>query len=504
VHEQETDAIEEKIMQMNDTGVVPIKQRAKNITQRKCAACEKEEEIHKQSKEQPGEKIIQKKCDGCKEEDEKEKKVQRKESADSGHDISTNVEQSLLSGGQPLDGNIRSFMEPRFGHDFSKVQVHNDSLAHQSAKDINALAYTHGHHIVFGEGQYHPGIKECNKLLAHELTHVVQQEKGGYHVGDVGVYSNMTNAGTGFLNDEGVAMTEPQGDEIGIGQDDAGVSTDAGVAPDASASVPAPDAGSNADAGTNADAGATTTPAPTTPAASCTITSTTGVHAPDRSPDNRTTIGVCETVTFSVGGAAINWSADKGWPLTRNGKNTYDWAAPEEDGTATITATNPATSQTCSIIMTVIKPESIVMRRNSILGIHPTTAATVGMTADVFVRPRNVNFGWVSVLEDPGPASNVTGYFAALQAAGTNLNHVPSLLFSRFNWNNSLCCDTAAIRSSGLPAPYSVGTWDWDIPVRYRCFNSTGTGHLFTRSLQQFRMDAAGNVSVRKAGAHVP
>src|SRR5947209_15066228 len=76
--------------------------------------------------------------------------------------------------GQPLDAGTRAFMESRFGHDFSRVRVHTDSRAAESAQAINALAYTVGRNVVFGRGQYAPGTSEGSKLLAHELTHVVQ------------------------------------------------------------------------------------------------------------------------------------------------------------------------------------------------------------------------------------------------------------------------------------------------------------------------------------------
>lgn len=87
------------------------------------------------------------------------------------------VEEVLRSPGQPLDRQTRELLEPRFGHDFSKVRVHADSRAAQSASSVNALAYTVGHNIVFDRGQYHPRQREAQKLLAHELTHVVQQSR---------------------------------------------------------------------------------------------------------------------------------------------------------------------------------------------------------------------------------------------------------------------------------------------------------------------------------------
>jgi hypothetical protein len=81
----------------------------------------------------------------------------------------------LGSPGQPLDADTRFFFESRFGHDFSRVTVHADSRAAESARAVNALAYTVGHDIVFGAGEYAPGTATGRKLLAHELTHVVQQ-----------------------------------------------------------------------------------------------------------------------------------------------------------------------------------------------------------------------------------------------------------------------------------------------------------------------------------------
>lgn len=85
------------------------------------------------------------------------------------------VHEVLNSPGQPLDAETRAYMEPRFGHDFSKVRVHADGKAAESAQAINALAYTAGRDIAFDKGQYAPETTGGKKLLAHELTHVVQQ-----------------------------------------------------------------------------------------------------------------------------------------------------------------------------------------------------------------------------------------------------------------------------------------------------------------------------------------
>ncbi|MBZ5522158.1 MAG: DUF4157 domain-containing protein [Acidobacteriia bacterium] len=89
------------------------------------------------------------------------------------------VHEVLNSPGRPLDGTMRSFMEPRFGHDFSGVRIHTDPRAAESARSVNALAYTVGRNIVFASGQYSPGSPAGQRLLAHELTHVVQQQQWG-------------------------------------------------------------------------------------------------------------------------------------------------------------------------------------------------------------------------------------------------------------------------------------------------------------------------------------
>ena len=85
------------------------------------------------------------------------------------------VHEVLASTGQPLDSATRGFMGLRFGHDFSRVRVHTDAKAAESARAVNAVAYTVGHHMAFGAGQYVPETSEGRRLVAHELTHVVQQ-----------------------------------------------------------------------------------------------------------------------------------------------------------------------------------------------------------------------------------------------------------------------------------------------------------------------------------------
>lgn len=110
------------------------------------------------------------------EEDEKGKKLHLTENHDNTYSFAPPVMQDVLSsGGKPLDTRTRRFMESRFNYDFGNVKIHDNDLAAKSASSINALAYTSGNNIVFNSGQYNANSDSGKKLLAHELTHVIQQ-----------------------------------------------------------------------------------------------------------------------------------------------------------------------------------------------------------------------------------------------------------------------------------------------------------------------------------------
>ncbi len=140
--------------------------------QRKCAACEGEEKVQRVPEKKEEEKV-QRTADK-KEED----KLQRKESATASTGpahAAANYIGSINGKGQPLSAGQQSFYGNRMRADFSQVKIHTGPEAAASAKDINAQAYAYGNHIVFNEGKYQPEASEGKHLLAHELTHVVQQ-----------------------------------------------------------------------------------------------------------------------------------------------------------------------------------------------------------------------------------------------------------------------------------------------------------------------------------------
>jgi hypothetical protein len=129
--------------------------------------------------------LLQRKCDSgarvsgrgeCAASASRRKDLQRMTAGPSSRsDVPALVHDVLRSPGQPLDGATRALMAPRFGHDFSQVRVHADASASSSAGAVDAHAYTVGRHIVFGAGQYSPASMVGKRLLAHELTHVIQQ-----------------------------------------------------------------------------------------------------------------------------------------------------------------------------------------------------------------------------------------------------------------------------------------------------------------------------------------
>lgn len=151
--EREADAVANRVMRMPN-GEAPVRSGVPAL-QRKCAACE--EQVHEQQR----------------------LRISRASSSamSPGTDrvASAHVRGALNSPGHRLNDALRGFFEPRFGVDFSHVRLHSDAHAQESAREVHARAFTVGRDIVFGTGQYSPGTDEGRRLIAHELTHVVQQ-----------------------------------------------------------------------------------------------------------------------------------------------------------------------------------------------------------------------------------------------------------------------------------------------------------------------------------------
>ncbi|WP_437823689.1 eCIS core domain-containing protein [Tenacibaculum mesophilum] len=160
--------------------VTPLVQKTESSEEEQPVQSKQEEESIQKKEEK---ETIQSKCDDC----EKEEKVQKQEEEEavqskSENNASASNQPSFESklkggnGGKKMDGQTKSEMESGFGADFSHVNIHNDSEAAQMSQEIGAQAFTHGNNIYFNEGKYNPNSKEGKHLLAHELTHTIQQK----------------------------------------------------------------------------------------------------------------------------------------------------------------------------------------------------------------------------------------------------------------------------------------------------------------------------------------
>ena len=149
--EKEADDMAEKVMRMPET----------NLIQRKCSECEEKEKINRKPLSSEISPFIQAKSIN---------------NSVASSDV-TNQINSSRGKGSPLSSGTKGFMESRFGNDFSEVRIHTDSKANDLSTNLNAKAFTVGNDIFFNSGQYEPESGTGRRLLAHELTHVIQQNQ---------------------------------------------------------------------------------------------------------------------------------------------------------------------------------------------------------------------------------------------------------------------------------------------------------------------------------------
>jgi len=160
LYEEEADRVADQVMRMEEPSV--RKQPDEELVQTKPVITP----------------LIQKQTEEEEEEEEEEEFLQAKELPGQSCEVTPALLshiQSLRGGGYPLSENDRAFFELRFGRDFSQVRVHTDTRAAETAQAVNAQAFTVGQDVIFGGGNYKPETINGKKLLAHELTHVIQQ-----------------------------------------------------------------------------------------------------------------------------------------------------------------------------------------------------------------------------------------------------------------------------------------------------------------------------------------
>ncbi|PXF58261.1 MAG: hypothetical protein C4B58_07340 [Deltaproteobacteria bacterium] len=126
------------------------------------------------------------------------------------------VDRVLASPGRPLESVLRQDMEQRFSHDFSQVRVHTGIAAEHSARDVSARAYTVGHNIVLGTGRFEPGTHAGQRLIAHELTHVIQQSgSDDVHVGQSNEKRGLASRATDLTIQRDLAIEPPRPAAVG-------------------------------------------------------------------------------------------------------------------------------------------------------------------------------------------------------------------------------------------------------------------------------------------------
>ncbi|MEM7084573.1 MAG: DUF4157 domain-containing protein [Bacteroidota bacterium] len=204
--QEKAEEIQEKPIAQSITPVAQLAAEEEENIQEKCSACEAEEQQdqvqsteklqHKEEVTQDQHKgevtqdqhkgeTVQKKCSKCEAKEKGEKKIQTSkgdvvQQKEGGHgDSSSKIESSLKSskgGGSPMDPTTRQQMESGFGADFGNVRIHTNSTSIQMNQGLGAQAFTNGNDIYFNQGKYQPKSNDGQHLLAHELTHVIQQK----------------------------------------------------------------------------------------------------------------------------------------------------------------------------------------------------------------------------------------------------------------------------------------------------------------------------------------
>ncbi len=166
VQKQEEEEEEGPVQKQEEEEMAQPKKEEEESVQKQ----EEEEEESMQMKEEEEEESVQKQ-----EEEEEMLQTKRNGNTQSNHSIESKLK-SRKGFGNKLSGKTKNVMESGFGADFSGVNIHTDSKAVEMSKELGAQAFTHGKDVYFNEGKYNPNTKEGKHLLAHELTHCIQQD----------------------------------------------------------------------------------------------------------------------------------------------------------------------------------------------------------------------------------------------------------------------------------------------------------------------------------------
>ena len=546
---------EEEAVQAQEEEPVKAKEEEESVQ-----AKEEEEAVQAQEEEES----VQAKCNDCEKEGvqkREEEEVQAKSNKNQNNGPSIEGKLRKGKGGQQMDKKTKTEMESSFGADFSNVKIHNDDQAAQMSQEIGAQAFTHGNDIYFNKGKYTPNSNEGKHLLAHELTHTIQQkgmvQKKGISKTQDSIQrtaskppadlacpvGNSSPAGGGeTLNFpvSGSNFTKDQKEGINNFVRNWHLSPEP-VRIDGYASVDGPEANnwhlsckralsakyhlmnpSDGSPGIPASFitmfahGETSqfgslvqnrrvsvnlpTKLPVRPQLGAPVVETkTKKHAPDGSPDTRLSVGVGEKVELTAS-AAGNWSASDASTGTARilaGANKFIWTAPNRAASVTITFVSGA--YTVTKVFSVVEPNAITGTNKTEIQYAPGVQGTY-MTLKFRYHPLTVSFSNVESKEVSHAATNITGYYASHGMPhwhNTGDNFIPI-------GDDNIFLGTDHAFQTGYPSPWSAGGFDWDIPNHFRVTTESGDGKRFTTVDQDFRMiDATGKTRIDKAGLSV-
>jgi hypothetical protein len=536
IYEKEADRVAEQVMKMPD-----ISSSKYTRIQRKCPKCLKG--LH-----------------GLLGVDKKEEEIQTKEIPGQTPEITSKIEDdldSLKGGGHPLPESTREFFEPRLGADFGNVRVHEGGHAAGLAQALQAKAFTVGRDIVFGSGLYSPGTLDGKMLLAHELTHVLQQ--GG--AGNVKYLQRTCNpvpikarVGTPRACTDNFDNTFISGrvfkfrkncDDLEAGQEAAligfvsGLPTNATIEIHGYASVDGP-LDFNQDLGCARALKAReviTTPNPglmfagitgsrisvtinhgpvpgpvadrrsaviktTTPPAPETITSQTVATSPGAR--TRTTIGVGEEVNLTHSPGSTAWTRTGGTLSAANGV-TVILTAPDTAQNVTVRA------GAATIVFHVIAPTSVNMDREPGTGVkHTLNQPDSGIQTRVFLGPDTVNFNRVRYRElDVAGVPTIPGVyscntFSTGHCAGAVGGACPDKALTSTvvagKGTQSVLGDCAYSGHCGTAPPFVPGSITVNIPYEYKV--GAGAFRRFRTVAQMHTLYAIASIlTSSKAGA---
>ncbi|MEQ8997202.1 MAG: DUF4157 domain-containing protein [Coleofasciculus sp. B1-GNL1-01] len=424
--------------------------------------------------------------------------IQRAHQID-GNQASGDLENRLNAskgGGSPLSEDVRRFMEPRFGADFSGVRVHTGGEAVQMNQELGAQAFTHGSDVYFGAGKS-PGN---NELTAHELTHVVQQtgvvqrknkqeqiQPSLLHgIAPKSQVLGHLQAMQERLNIDGALYRKEIAQFQQTHSTEQILEKQRQLLPTQNGSIT--QTGDNSKifraCGDSNAAGK--------------ITHKTKFNAPDGSPNSRTVVGVGEEVKFQAPSAG-KWTASAGTPVTLPNGNTFNWTAPNR--AASVKIKFELGGKESSVSMNVIEPNGITGTKTS-EDTYPAGTQGAGMRLNFNFHPKKVSFGNAFIKEIPGPATNISGYFKPYPPA--SLYHHPNPNFVPIAQDNTLGTLRDHAAFSGHPAPWKKGGFKWDIPNHFRVKGEGGNGKKFTTVTQAFSISGSdGTSKVKKAGESV-